>query len=314
MIIPPPITYGDKIAIISPSSVVKEEYIDGAARLLEKKGFVPIVMPAAKGPAAGSYAAEAGARLEDFHQAWMNPEIKGILCSRGGYGAVHLLPDINKDLITNNPKWLIGYSDISALHAFLFRTGICSLHGPMAKHLTEEGEEDKAVKSLFDIIEGKDETIYETSPHDYNVEGVGEGVLAGGNLAVLNALFGTDYDVLSSPEGKKQGIILFVEDISEAIYAVERMFYHIYLSGGFQYVKGLVVGRFTEYRSDRNYHTMEDMIASFLRRCGLEGKFPVAFNFPVGHITENLALPLGFRAELRVAPAQVSLRLQGVYC
>lgn len=314
MIIPPPITDGDKIAIISPSSVVKEEYIDGAARLLERKGLVPIVMPYAKGPSAGSYASAADARLEDFHQAWMNPEIKGILCSRGGYGAVHLLPDINKDLIRNNPKWLIGYSDISALHAFLFRAGICSLHGPMAKHLTEEGEEEKAVKSLFDILEGKEDIRYEASPHEYNVNGVGEGILAGGNLAVLNALFGTEYDILFSPEGKKRGIILFIEDISEAIYAVERMLYHIYLSGGFQYVKGLVVGRFTEYRRDRNYQTIEEMTASFLQRCGLEGKFPVAFNFPVGHVTENLALPLGFRAELRVFPSEVSLRLQGVYC
>ncbi len=302
MIFPNSLKQGDRIAIISPSSPVKEGYIDGASEFFVSEGFEPVVMPFAKGPASGSYASTAEHRLDDFISAWEDDSIRAILCSRGGYGAVHLLRDIHVELLRQNPKWLIGYSDISALHAMLLNAGVASIHSPMAKHLSEEGTQDFCARSLMRILKGDFPVEYTVATHNYNLEGEAEGILAGGNLAVLNGLFGTDYDIL------QEGVMLFIEDISEAIYAVERMLYHILLSGGFDKIKGLIVGRFTEYRPDKNFSSMEDMIKAFLEREGIRN-IPVAFNFPVGHVRENYPLVEGATAKLAVTSEAVKLSM-----
>lgn len=335
MISPCPLSPGDLIAIISPASPVKEEYIAGACRFLESEGYRVRVMPHAKGPGVGSYAASESERLQDFLDAWHDPEVRAILCSRGGYGAVHLLDRIDQENLRQDPKWLIGFSDISALHALLLRKGIMSLHSPMAKHLSEHSADDPCTRRLLDCLQGKDALVYTAPASEYNRPGEASGMLAGGNLAVLNGLFGTPYDILSidhivSAEDRKGnadneknnaeykkvsadsetdgGLILFIEDIGEAIYAVERMLYHIHLAGGFRRVKGLIIGQFTEYRPDRNYDTMEAMISAFLTRVGLD-HIPTAFNFPVGHVDANYPLISGAPAHLRVLPSGVRLRL-----
>ena len=300
MIFPKSLKRGDRIAILSPSSPVKEEYIDRASEFLISEGFEPVVMPYAKGPASGSYASTAENRLDDFITAWEDDSIRAILCSRGGYGAVHLLRSLPPDFLRQDPKWLIGYSDISALHAMLLNAGIASIHSPMAKHISEEGTDDFCVRSLMRILRGDFPIEYTVSSHPYNIIGETAGKLAGGNLAVLNGLLGTEYDIL------REGTILFIEDISEAIYAVERMLYHILLSGGFEKVNGIIVGRFTDYRADRNFERMEDMISDFIRREGLAG-IPVAFDFPVGHVKENLPLVEGADARLIVEETEVKL-------
>ncbi|MDE6683333.1 MAG: LD-carboxypeptidase [Muribaculaceae bacterium] len=302
MIFPSSLKCGDRIAILSPSSPVKEEYIDRASEFLVSEGFEPVVMPFAKGPASGSYASTAEQRLDDFISAWMDDSIRAILCSRGGYGAVHLLRSLPAEFLRQDPKWLIGYSDISALHAMLLKAGVASIHSPMAKHLSEEGAQDFCVRSLIRILKGNFPLEYEVPSHPYNIDGDAEGILAGGNLAVLNGLFGTAYDIL------QEGVILFIEDISEAIYAVERMLYHILLSGGFDRIKGLIIGRFTEYRPDKNFSSMEDMIKAFLEKEGIKG-IPVAFNFPVGHVKENYPLVEGAAAKLTVTSDVVKLSM-----
>ncbi len=303
MIYPESLVSGDRIAILSPSSPVKEEYIDGAADFFRSEGFEPVVMPHAKGPACGSYAASAEERLDDFLSAWNDDSIKAVLCSRGGYGAVHLLRALSPELLRRNPKWVMGYSDISALHAALFDAGVASIHCPMAKHLTEEGAEDPSVRALIRILRGDFPIEYSTAPTPDDMRGEAEGILTGGNLAVLNGLGASDYDIL------RPDTILFIEDISEAIYAVERMLYRILLSGGFDKIKGLIVGRFTDYRADRNHETMEEMISDFLHREGIAG-IPVAFGFPVGHVKENLPLVEGSRARLRVDTGETKLIME----
>lgn len=292
ILFPPSLESGDKIAILSPSSPVKEEYIDGAYAFLQAQGFTPVVMTYAKGPSSGSYASEAENRLRDFFKAWDDPTIKAVLCSRGGYGAVHLLRHIDPLRLRHSPKWLIGYSDISALHAALLRAGVASIHGPMAKHLTEEGA-DEATNYLLRILRGDFPVAYHIEANPKNRFGEAKGILAGGNLAVLHGLAGTCFDIIS------EETVLFIEDISEAIYAVERMLYRILLSGGFEKIKGLIVGRFTEYRADKNYETMEEMISGFIVREGLT-HLPVAFNFPVGHVKENYPLIEGAEVTLTV--------------
>lgn len=304
IIFPPSLQPGDRIAIVSPASPVKEEYIDGAVRFFMKRGYDPVVFPSAKGPSCGSYAASLGSRLADIKDALHDKSIKAIFCSRGGYGCVHLLPYITFDEIRSNPKWLIGFSDISALHALWLKSGIASVHSPMAKHLTIEEPSHESTKALFSILENEGRFDYSTKTFSKSRIGKTEGILHGGNLAVLNGLASTPYDILSI--GENEDVILFLEDISEAIYAVERMLYRLYLSGTLSRVKGLIFGQFTEYRPDKNHQTMEEMIDGLLHRVGIHD-IPVAMNFPVGHVSHNLPLTEGAPVSFTVTPSYTTL-------
>lgn len=304
MIFPESLKAGDKIAIISPSTTVKGEYIEGAAALLRDEGFEPVVMPHAYGPADGTFAASRAARIADFHQAWAAPDVRAVLCARGGYGAVDLLGEFDPDFLRLNAKWLIGFSDITALHAMLLNAGIASIHGPMAKHMTLLGASDPCVRSLLHILREGLPVEYKAETHPLNIEGQASGRLIGGNMAVFGGLSGSEYDIFRSVGD--DDLILFVEDISEKIYAVERMFHRMRLSGAFRRIKGLLIGQFTEYNPDRNHPSMEVMVARFLHRYGLD-TIPVAYGFPVGHVDDNRPLVQGSVAHLSVTSSAVSL-------
>ena len=306
MFIPAPLLPGDRIAIISPSSPVKSEYIDGAERWIRSKGWQPVRMPHADGPAHGSYAADDEARLQDLLNAWSNPDIKAILCARGGYGAVRLLEKASEKLPDNISKWLIGFSDISAIHALLLHHRIASIHGPMAKHLTEHPD-DAPSQMLEDILRGEKKlTISSPHPDSLSQPGHVEGRLVGGNLAVINGLFATPFDPIRNVRPEKA--ILLIEDISEKIYAVERMLYHLRLTGAFDSIAGMVIGQFTDYTSDRNFTRMEEMISAFLNNHDLRN-LPVWMNAPRGHVDTNFPLVLGSRASLKVSSSGASLSM-----
>ncbi len=273
--------------------------------MLRSQDFDPVVMPSALGPAHGSFAASLDGRLHDLRASLLDPEVKCIFCARGGYGCIHLLPFISGEEVRNNPKWIVGFSDISALHALWLRSGVKSLHSPMAKHLTLLPEDDEATAALFGILKGERRMDYRVAPHELNIPGHAEATLKGGNLAVLNSLAATPYDILTAPEG--EDVILFIEDVSEAIYAVERMLIRLSLAGVLRRIKGLIVGQFTEYRPDRNFSTMNEMISTLMRRCGIND-IPVAFNFPTGHVDYNLPLIEGERVVFSVTPDEVTLR------
>lgn len=302
---PQAVAEGGKIAIVSPATVVKEEFVTGAANFLRGRGYVPVLMPSALGPAAGSFAASHEDRLKDLKDAVENPEVGAILCARGGYGCVHLIADRQlADSVTEHPKWLVGFSDVSALHALWQACGVASIHGPMAKHLTIESPDDPCSSSLMDMLAGNTKMDYTFPSSPYNRPGTATGILRGGNLAVLNGLSGTPFDMLSVADD--EDVILFIEDISEAIYAVERMLMRLYLSGTLLKIKGLIIGQFTEYRPDKNHESMEAMIDALLTRCGITG-IPVAFNFPVGHVSANYPLIEGAKVTLSVTPSQTAL-------
>lgn len=296
-ITPPSLQPGDTIAIISPATIVKEEYIDGAVACLHKIGYNPVVLQYAKGPADGSYASSFANRLQDLKNALHNPEFKAIFCARGGYGCTHLLPHFSFSEISKNPKWLVGFSDISALHALWLNAGVKSIHGPMAKHLANTGTENPFSAALFRMLGNGGNFDIAVPSNPFNRQGEAEGVLRGGNLAVLNSLAATPYDILDVREGEE--VILFIEDISEAIYAVERMLTRLLLSGTLHKLKGLIFGHFTEYKPDRNFETMEEMASSFLEKCGIRN-LPVAFAFPTGHIDNNYPLTEGALVRMEV--------------
>lgn len=288
---------GDKVAIVSPSSEVNPDYIDGAADFLRSAGYEPVIAPHAKGPASGSYAATLQERLDDLLAAFSDSSVKAILCARGGYGAIHLLPHIPESVIKENPKWLIGFSDISALHAMMHSYGVASMHAPMAKHLTEEDPLNYSTVAMMKALSSDDPMVFETETNPLSMEGTAKGRVVGGNLAVLNSLASTPFDLLATP--LLEDTVLFLEDINEAVYATERMLYRLYMSGVLKRVKGLIFGHFSDYRPDRNYHDMETMIADRLKEWGMTD-IPVAFGFPVGHEPENYPVIEGSQAMFAV--------------
>lgn len=297
MIFPEAITPGDAIAIVTPATIVKEEFVADAATFLHSLGYVIKEGKYARGPHSGSFAATHDQRAEDLRRAWLDPEVRAILCARGGYGCIHLMETLSDEELLRDPKWLIGFSDVSALHARLHKAGIASVHASMAKHLALYGM-DPITGALLDILTLPSVTQTLRAPASpLNRTGRTEGTLLGGNLAVLNSLAGTPWDMLNVTDADGP-VILFLEDVSEKIYAVERMLMRLVLSGSLHRIAGLAVGWFTDYKADANYPDMEHMIDALLRRYGIA--IPVAYGFPIGHKDTNRPLVEGARASLSV--------------
>lgn len=281
---------GDKIAIASPAGPIDAYKVEGAARQLEAQGWQPIVMPHALGRS-GNYSGTADERYADMAEALTNPEYRAVLCSRGGYGVVHIMDRLSRLPLADNPKWVIGFSDISAMHALMASKGVASLHAPMAAQIMK-GPDDPDTASIFSILRGE-RPAHVFPSHRYDRQGIATGQLYGGNLAVLAELISTPYDIL------RPGGILFLEDVSEPIYKIERIFYQLRLNGVLDGIKGLIVGQFTDYRPDASYTDMETMI----RDVTAAYSFPVAFGVPVGHVDHNLPLIEGADVTLKVSPS-----------
>lgn len=294
MIRPRPLITGDKIAILSPASAINPDYVEAAASAIAAAGWTPVIYPGALGRN-GTYSGSREQRLRDLSDALADPSVRAILCSRGGYGAVHLLDHLSRLPLADDPKWLIGFSDISALHALMQSKGIQSIHASMARQLAK-GVNHPINQLLFNILRGQ-ENNYAFRPHPYNRNGTATARLVGGNLAVLGGLIGTPYDLL------QPDTLLFIEDIAEPIYKVERILYQLRLKGVLQRLKGLIVGRFTEYSPDANHPSMERMIADMTAPYA----YPVAFNIPVGHIDDNIPLIQGSTVTLTVTPDETTL-------
>lgn len=299
MIRPPFLNLNDKVVIVSPSGKISSDYIYNTVSLLQSWGLqVHTSENALK--EVGSYSGFVQQRLADLQSAMDDPDVKLIFCSRGGYGAIHLLDQLNFDEIKKNPKWIIGFSDITALHSSFLSHGIMSIHGPMAKHFSDEGKSDLSVLYTKTALTGK--------PLNYTIpvklssikrEGKAEGTLFGGNLSVLTSLLGSKF--LKVPRNG----ILFLEDIGERPYKVDRMIYQLKISGILNKIKGLIVGQFTDYEEDTNmYASLYESIFSVVN----EFSFPVCFNFPVGHTKINLPLIMGGNVTLIVGKDSIILK------
>ncbi len=281
---------GDKIAIASPAGPIEAAKVEGAVAQLRAQGWDPVVMPHALGRS-GNYSGTADERYADMAEALTNPQYRAVLCSRGGYGVVHIMDRLARLPLADDPKWVIGFSDISAMHALMASKGIASLHAPMAAQILK-GEADPDTAAIFGILRGE-RPAYSFPAHDYDRRGIASGTLYGGNMAVLAELISTPYDIL------RPDTILFLEDVSEPIYKIERIFYQLRLNGVLDGIRGLIVGQFTDYRPDASYRDMETMIRDVT--AGL--RCPVAFNVPVGHVDHNLPLIEGATATLKVSPS-----------
>lgn len=310
MACPPALERGSRVAIVSPASKIDPALIDGAAAALESEGFECVVMPYAKS-ANGSFSGSAADRFADLEKALTDPAVGAIICSRGGYGAVHLLEKLDRLPEECFNKWLVGFSDITALHCLWTRKGYASLHGAMAKYIGR-GSEFPYYETEMAVLRGGNLTIM-AQAHQFNRHGRAEGVVTGGNLAVLGGLIGTPFDPFESvytAEAVESGAVarpmLFIEDIAEPIYKVERILWQLHLRGIFSRVAAVLVGQFTEYRSSADHPDMFTMMHRFFGSIDMPD-IPIVYDLPLGHVEANAPLLLGCPTIVEATPSGVTI-------
>ncbi len=297
VIVPEPLEKGGKISIVSPSGWIDPSIIDRAAAMLEAEGYEVETGQHAKARY-GRFAGKRHERLADLQRAFDDSETRVVLCSRGGYGAVQLAGSIDMKGFMRSPKWVAGFSDITAIHALLQSHGIASLHAPMLKHIVENGMQDESVKALFDIMHGAPFKVSAPS-HRLDRPGKARGKLRGGNLSVLSGLRGTPLDF------DAEGTILFIEDIDELPYRIDRMMWNLKLGGIIDRLAGLVVGQFTGHDDDCS---MQASTYELIARMAEEVGCPACFNFPVGHSGSNVPIVCGIDAVLDINSNGTTLR------
>ncbi len=287
----------DTIHILSPSGAIEPSLIEGA-----KKAFTSWNLKVTEGEFArsayGRFSGTKDQRISDLQNAMDNSEIKAILCSRGGYGLSQIIDKLDFTLFSKSPKWLIGFSDITILHNALNNKNIASIHAVMAKQLTELPDNSLQIKLLRDILFGK-LPVYTIESHPQNRKGVAQGQLIGGNLSVLLGMRATMYDL------KFKNKILFIEDIGEKAYHIDRMMQNLRLSGVLANISGLIVGQFSDCDED---NLMKKSISELILDSVKDYNYPVCFNFPAGHVDYNLPLILGKKTVLNVNDDVVVLK------
>lgn len=285
---------GSRVALIAPAGPMLEPGdIDRAISNCEALGYQPVVGPHAH-ERHGYLAGTDEQRLDDLNGAFADPALDAVWCLRGGYGTPRLLDRVNYDGLAANPKVVVGYSDITALlNAITHRTGLVTFHGPVAR-----GELSAFSRSaLSRVIDGTDATgllpLPAESPGNDIITvrgGTAQGRLFGGNLSLLNVLVGTPY----LPE--LDGAILFLEDVAEKVYAIDRMLAHLRLAGILERLGGIIIGQFSDLVLETSTGALEfrEVVGTHLADLGI----PVALGFPIGHIRDQWTVPIGVPARL----------------
>lgn len=292
MQLPPYVKPGDLVSIAAPARWVDPEDIENFLSLLEQEGLK--TMTGSIFTRHHQFAGEDKARLNDLQQMLDHPDIKAIFCARGGYGTIRLLNKIDLKGFADHPKWVVGFSDITALHAYLqMRIGVACIHGAMPYTLKDVADnQDPAVQSLFGILKGEFPG-YTVPAHSLNRKGKGSGILLGGNLSMLCSLTGTLFQFPT------RGAILFLEEVDEYLYHIDRMMQNLKLAGMLENLAGLVVGGLTDMHDNEVPFGMD--AAGIIREAIEEFDFPVCFDFPAGHIAGNMAMVLGREVALEVS-------------
>ena len=293
MIQPKFLKAGDTLAIVAPSGILKnrQSEVNQAIDLLKGWGL-HVVIGKNVFSKDDHFAGTDEQRCEDLQGAMDDPKISAIWCARGGYGTVRILDKLDYTKFRQNPKWLIGYSDITALHNQFHNKGFQSLHGLMCVNLTKDLNEIKESVSTFkSTIFGKP-VNYTLVGSQYNRVGESSGQLVGGNLTILHTMLGSETSIDTS------GKILFIEEIGEYKYHIDRMLQSLKRAGYFENLKGLLVGDMSKIRKNTTLWgtSVEQLILEALS----EYDFPIAFNMPAGHEKDNRSMILGKTIELKV--------------
>ena len=302
---PPYLLPGNTIGITCPAGFSLLETIQPSIDLIQSWGY-KVQLGTTIGKMDHTFGGTDAERAADFQQMMDDPNINAILCATGGYGAVRMVDLLNFQSFKQNPKWVIGFSDITVLHSHLHQVvHVASLHSKMCGSFPKEWAnadevQQASILSIKDAIEGK-KISYPSMPVEHNRIGSAKGLLVGGNLKILENLNG------SASMINTDGKILFVEDVGEPLYNIDRMFCNLLRSGKLAKLSGLIVGGFSNIKVDNPavpfgrdiYTIVKEKVAAF--------NYPVCFDFPVGHIKNNFALKCGLHHQLIVENNQVQL-------
>ena len=294
---------GDTIAIVSTARKVSSKELAPAMLFAKKMGLevqLGITIDAEK----NQYAGDDALRAQDFQDLLDSPHIKAIWCARGGYGTIRMVDALDFTRFIQHPKWLIGYSDVTVLHSHINRLNIPTIHGQMSLEIEKKSQatRDTLQQALF----GEHPSIsYSSDSSLLSRSGKASGILVGGNLSVL-------YSILDSPsELDWQGKILFIEDLDEMLYHIDRMMQNLKRSGRLKNLAGLIVGGMSQMRD--NTIAFGKTAHQIIFEAVAEYQYPVCFNFPAGHIHDNRALVFGTKASLVVTSKQATLSYQKTY-
>jgi len=289
---------GDKVSIVSPAGKIERQIAERGAELLRQQGF-RVELGTHTFDQEGVFAGSDVARAADMQRALDDKSIKAIFFSRGGYGSLRTHMLLNWSSFFKNPKWLIGFSDITVFHAYLANHNIASIHGVMTAWFEKDGVSTSSFLEMMELLRGK-KPEYMVLPNELNRNGLISGVLTGGNLSLIQSLRGTSLDI--SPKGK----ILFIEDIDEHYYHIDRMMQNLKAGGVLERLTGLVVGYFTGSKDGETpfgkiaYEIIKEAVASY--------QYPVVFGFPAGHELPNYPLLMGSKITLNVSDREVKIK------
>ena len=297
--IPPYLKSGATIGIVCPAGFMPLEKAQTCIETLTAWGF-NVVVGKTLGNQFNYFSGTDQERLKDLQQMMDDKNIDAILCGRGGYGTGRIIDQLDFSKFLKGPKWIVGFSDITVLHCHLFSNyKIASMHAPMAAAFNDGEFKNQYIQSLHDALLGK-KADYETEGHILNQKGHGSGTLVGGNLSLLVNVIGTSSDI------KTKNKILFIEEIGEYIYGVDRMMYQLKRSGKLDDLKGLIIGRFSDMKDTTIPfgQTAEEAIKELVK----DYDYPICFRFPVSHDKENYALKVGVKYKLKVEKNFVELK------
>ncbi len=299
--IPPYLKPGDQIGIVCPAGYMAYEKAAECVRVLQEEWGFKVKPGSTLGGSSETYFSGTDEeRLADFQRMLDDDEVNAVLCGRGGYGMGRIVNKINFKKFRKKPKWVIGFSDITLFHTHLYSNfRIASLHAPMAAAFNDGGYLNPYVGSLKEVLKGKP-VRYVSAGHELNRPGEGTGELVGGNLALLVHGIGT------SSELKTRGRILFIEDIGEQKYSIDRMMFQLKRSGKLDRLAGLIVGCFSDTKdTDRPFgEDLQQIILNAVK----EYNYPVCFEFPVSHNAENYALKNGVVHTVKVSKKKAVLK------
>lgn len=304
MIIPPYLKPGDTIGLTSPAGFITTDEIKPALQQIQNWGF-NVKIGQTIGKRDFTFGGTDLERRNDLQEMMDNNSVKAIMCARGGYGLVRIIDKLNFNNFKSNPKWIIGFSDVTVMHSHLSRMNIATIHSKMCNSFpdnfaTADPIQVDTILSIAKALKGE-KMRYVTTPNEKNIVGIAEGLLIGGNLKTIESLSGSSSDI------KTDGKILFVEDTGEYLYSIDRMFWNLKRSGKLNNLAGLVVGGFKVKPDDPGEafgKTIQDIVMEKVSAYN----YPVCFDFPVGHQKNNFALKCGVKHRLEVGSIRCSLQ------
>lgn len=293
MIIPPKLKKGDTISIISSARKISLAELKPAINIIESWGL-QIKLGAHLFEEDNQFAGTILQRTSDLQTTIDDKSIKAVLCARGGYGTVQIIDQIDFSKLIKNPKWIIGYSDVTVLHSHLNTLGIASMHASMPiNFLTNTKQALESMKHTLFV----NTNIVDCDTHPFNKLGSAEGEIVGGNLSILYSLLGSNSDVNTA------GKILFIEDLDEYLYHIDRMMMNLKRNGKFEKLRAMIVGGMNDMNDNdiRFGKSAEQIILEHTK----EYDFPICFGFPAGHLDDNRAILLGTKSKVEITTSKV---------